>query len=183
MKRLSILALIAVVGSANATLWDSGTGLGWSIPDSPGGPTTWFFTPTVGGGALTQFDIFMSPFHTWRSDLVISVTGNGGASVTLHNREDGSGDYISAFMSDTGVPIPASGALDSNSTGILYAPSIGTLAGVTASAGTWSLTAQDWAGADVGTIDRIRVTTVPEPASMAVLGLGAAALLRRRRKA
>ena len=50
--------------------------------------------------------------------------------------------------------------------------------------GTWELYIMDDAGGDAGWLmsSSLTVTAVPEPATMAVLGLGAAALLRRRRR-
>lgn len=190
MKKLAILGLLAVAGASQAVTWDSGTGLGWAIPDA-GAVVSWTFSPTVGGGALTQFDIFMSPAHTWRSDLAIWISGPSNAPqfLALYNHEDGSGDFVSAFFADAsngGVAIPAAGNLDSNTSGTKYMPGTGTLASVDSSAGVWTLYAIDTAGADIGTIDRIRVTTdaVPEPGTFIALGLGGVALaaMRRRRK-
>lgn len=50
--------------------------------------------------------------------------------------------------------------------------------------GTWELYIMDDAGGDAGWLmtSSLTVTAVPEPATMAVLGLGVAALLRRRRR-
>jgi hypothetical protein len=52
--------------------------------------------------------------------------------------------------------------------------------------GTWTLRIVDGAAGDTGTLGSWSAAgtyaAVPEPATMAVLGLGAAALLRRRRR-
>lgn len=188
MKKLAILGLLAVAGASQAVTWDSGTGLGWAIPDA-GPVVSWTFSPTVGGGALTQFDIFMSPAHTWRSDLAIWISGPSNAAqfLGLYSHEDGSGDFISAFFNTgTGVALPAAGNLDSNTSGTTYLASGGALSTVDSSAGVWTLYAQDTVGLDTGSIDRIRVTTaaVPEPGTFIALGLGGVALaaMRRRRK-
>ncbi|MEX2242245.1 MAG: PEP-CTERM sorting domain-containing protein [Fimbriimonadaceae bacterium] len=51
--------------------------------------------------------------------------------------------------------------------------------------GVWTLNVRDWAQFDTGTFGSwsFNTTPVPEPASMVALGIGALALLRRRRKA
>lgn len=52
--------------------------------------------------------------------------------------------------------------------------------------GSWNLSVTDSAGGDIGSIQGWRATgtytAVPEPATMAALGLGVAALMRRRKK-
>lgn len=182
MRKFAILGLLAVAAASQAGTWDSGTGLNWAIADVA--TTTFNFTPTPGAGAVTGFDMFLSPAHTWRGDLIVTLTSANASSTTLMSNVGGSGDLISVFFSDTGIAIPTSGNLDSATTGISYMSGGNTLASLGAfQAGTWTLTVQDTAGGDTGTIDRIRLTTtaVPEPASMAALGLGALALIRKRR--
>ena len=179
MKKIAVLAVLAAAGAASASTWDSGTGLGWAIPDVS--TVSFNFSPTVGGSTVTQFDIFMSPAHTWRGDLIITLIAPDASSRVLTQNIGGSGDFISAFFSDAGVALPTSGNLDSNTSGTLYAASGGPLTAINAAAGTWTLTCQDTAGGDTGTIDRVRLTTVPAPASLALLGLGGLIAGRRRR--
>ncbi len=180
MKIAAILVVAGLAAAANAQTWDSGSGLGWAIPDAPAPATSFTFNPAVFGSTVTQFDIFMSPAHTWRADLVIELIDPSANVVTLSNFQGGNSDFISAFFSDAGVS-GSSGTLDSNSSGTLYLPSSGTLSSLNATAGTWTLRVQDFAGLDVGAIDRIRLTTVPTPGALALLGLGGLIAGRRRR--
>jgi MYXO-CTERM domain-containing protein len=182
MKIAAILVVAGLAAAANAQTWDSGAGLGWAIPDAPAPATSFTFNPTVFGSTVTQFDIFMSPVHTWRGDLRIELIDPSANVVLLYNREDSSGDFISGFFSDVGAALPTTGNLDSNASGSLYLPSAGTLSSLNATAGTWTLRVQDLAGADVGTIDRVRLTTVPTPGALALLGLGGLVAGRRNRR-
>jgi serine protease len=182
MKIAAILVVAGLAAAANAQTWDSGAGLGWAIPDSPAPAASFTFNPTVFGSTVTQFDIFMNPAHTWRSDLVIELIDPSANSIVLHNRTGGSSDFISAFFSDAGVAATGFGTLDSNSSGILYLPAAPALSFMNATAGTWTLRVQDFAGADVGTIDRVRLTTVPTPGALALLGLGGLVAGRRNRR-
>ncbi len=177
-----ILALVAVAGVATAAhgqIWDSGTGLGWSITDNT--TVDRAFSPDVFGSTVTQFDIFMSPLHTWRGDLVITLIAPDASSRILTNRIGGSGDFITAFFADSGVVLPTSGNLDSNTSGILYQASGGSLGVLNAAAGIWTLRVQDAATGDIGTIDRIRLHTIPTPGALALLGMGGLLVGRRRR--
>ncbi len=181
MKIAAILVVAGLAAAANAQTWDSGAGLGWAIPDSPAPATSFNFNPSVFGSTVVQFDIFMNPAHTWRNDIVIELIDPSANSIVLHSRSGTSTDFISAFFSDAGVAQIA-GNLDSNTSGALYLPSIGTLSSLNATAGTWTVRVQDFAGADTGTIDRIRMTTVPAPSALALMGLGGLIAGRRNRR-
>ncbi|MFQ3677838.1 MAG: PEP-CTERM sorting domain-containing protein, partial [Fimbriimonadaceae bacterium] len=54
---------------------------------------------------------------------------------------------------------------------------------VNGSDGVFTLTIRDLAGGDVGAFDGFEIEAVPEPATLAALGLGAFAVMRRRRSA
>jgi subtilisin-like proprotein convertase family protein len=183
MKRFSILALAAVSAAATAQVWDSGTGLGVAIPDV--GSVTYQFNPVgIAAGPVVQFHILMNPLHTWRGDLRMTLTDPLGNALQIYNQQGGSGDFISAYFQDGGLPLSTSGNLNSAVSGLFYQASGGNLSTLSHTVGgTWTLFAEDLAGGDTGTIDQIRLATVPEPGTMIALGLGAAALVRRRRAA
>ena len=209
MKTMGVIALAAVCGSAYAIAFDisGGTG-GGAIADGTGSNTagasrvislnvTGFAGQTVTGLSLAGG---LGMTHTWLGDITV-VLSRGGVDVDLMDRNyrttqtsfglssDLAGNYM--FTNTVGDTMTASSAAGTHSrwngsTGGGSTTAAGTFAGFNGMAlnGLWTLTVNDWAGGDVGSIQGMRIvgTAVPEPASMAALGLGAAALLRRRRK-
>ena len=206
MKRLLPLALVFMAAASQAqvlTTYDSGTGLGFGIVDND--VTDFTFTTSGLAGTLTEVQLYLNPAHTYIGDLGFDITSPTGEIVSLlwspgnavANSGGSNRTLVSMFFADTGVDSDilgsqsANGNVDSATTGTIYATTAAIttgavpLADVTSLNGTWTLTAWDNAGGDTGTVDRIvfkALNPVPEPASMAVLGVGAAALLRRRKR-
>ena len=206
MKTMGVIALAAVCGSAYAFDFSGGVG-GGAIGDGAGSNTAGVarvITLTVSGTGQTVTGLTLAGglgmTHTWLGDLTV-VLSRGAVSVDLMDRNyrttqtsfglssDLAGNYM--FTNTVGDTMTASAAAGTHSrwngsTGGGSTTAAGTFAGFNGVAldGVWTLTVTDWAGGDVGAIQGMRIvgTAVPEPASMAALGLGAAALLRRRRK-
>lgn len=140
---------------------------------SPGGVMTHAFARVRGTGSTTFGD---------SSDLV----------GTYRFVDSGGGDFNAAAAAVDGLTPIAPGTYNRSTT---LPDQVGGLPLInnnpfsiyngTSPNGVWTLNVRDWAQFDTGTLGgwRFSTTPVPEPGTMAVLGLGALALLRRRRKA
>lgn len=202
MKRLVTLSMLAVCGSAMAQTWGPGPGV--TIPDNAPGVGS---SITGLAGTIATFNwIEVRAFnHTWVGDLDATLIGSNGNSVNLFarpgytgggfgNNVDLAGTYrfvdsggLNFTTQTTGVMAPGTYNRSSNTswpTGASHSSLAGAFNGSNL-AGTWTLLINDNAGGDTGDFGgwTFNTSPVPEPATMAVLGLGAAALLRRRRKA
>ena len=83
----------------------------------------------VSGGSVTALSVSVSITHTWRGDLIVSLTSPSGTTAVLHNRGGGNADDLvlndMALADFSGEP----------------------------SSGAWTLNVSDRAGADLGTLE------------------------------
>lgn len=199
---MKYLALLACMGCGAAAFGQSfsSTGGPYAIPDSDPNGVKATVDVTGSVGALKSVS-FTNLHHSWVGDLTMTLTDPNNNSVSIMNRAgvgpnstfglsfDLSGANSYSFVpgtadlwANTSNPLP-SGAYspfdNNNGTEVMT-----NYSGVGGS-GTWSLFVTDSAGGDTGGFDVVTLTftPVPEPASLAILGLGALALLRRRKKA
>ncbi len=102
------------------------------IPDStPAGITSVINVPNEGTVFSTEAGVNIT--HTWRGDLIVSLTSPDGTQHTLHNRTGGSADDL------------------------VESWTVETFNGETMQ-GDWTLTVSDNAGADVGTLNSWNLT-------------------------
>ncbi|MFN0137255.1 MAG: PEP-CTERM sorting domain-containing protein [Phycisphaerae bacterium] len=146
--------------------------------------------PIADSGAVVSIDeVCVDITHTFVSDVVMALFAPNGSSfaILIDGREFGSGDdLIGLYCFETGAPEfsfnPAGTTVPTGTYGPNDARGFGDLVGVEKN-GTWSLVILDLVGQDVGSIGSVSIemTNVPEPTSIGLLGLGAAAMLLRRR--
>lgn len=197
MRKVLILAMLATSAASFAQVWVGGGG---SIIDNT---TTSSTISTVPGLVSVSAIVVRGATHTWIGDVTMSVTHvNSSTTYNLFVRpgylgsgfgdsSDLGGDYM--FVASGGGDIWAAAAAAGSAAPVppgTYNASSGGSGAATGlfpgswSASAWRLDVTDSAGGDQGGWQswEIRGTAVPEPATMAALGLGAAALIRRRRK-
>lgn len=193
MKKILVLSMLAVAGASQAVLV---CGAGGDIPDnSPSTPFT--STITITDGGMLNSITLVGLTHTWAGDIIATVdNGVGdlmnrvGATVSggVGDSSDFGGDYTfsnsggdlwAAAAAAGGAVVIAGG--NYRATGALSSTPLN-LPG-TIGPGTYTLSISDNAALDTGSFSGwcIDYTPVPEPATMAVLGAGALALIRRRR--
>jgi subtilisin-like proprotein convertase family protein len=111
-----------------------------TIPDSGNTPpgtarTDTISVPVACSPAALSVDLDIS--HTYPADLIVTLTSPLGTTVTLKNRSGTGSGIVGTF--ETSLSVDGPGSLSS-------------FLGQNAQ-GTWTLTAQDWARADTGTLN------------------------------
>jgi subtilisin-like proprotein convertase family protein len=116
---------------------------------------------------IAKLTVKMHITHTWDSDLKVTLRSPAGTTITLVHRRGGSGDNFNSTVFD-------SAATTSITAGIApfagtYRPE-GTLTAFNNqnASGVWTLSVQDRAAADVGTLQSWSITVTPTEGGSAV---------------
>lgn len=194
MKNLAIFSLFVVAAASQA----QGTitrvcGDGFTIVDNTKKVSTINITTP---GTLSSITL-VNLTHTWAGDLIAKVTGPSGTFTLFDNIGGGgpcsgdssnfAGTYSFANGGSNIWTEAAAGNSSYNMAPGTYSTSdnVGTQLTMptTLGVGVYTLSIEDICSGDDGALGQwcIEYTPVPEPASMAVLGAGALALIRRRR--
>ncbi len=199
MKNFAILGLLVAAGAAHAVTYTYG-GPAYAIPDSNVAGVS---SQIMGVPALASINsVSITMAHTWVGDVILTLS-NGSTTVNLINRTGRVGtsgfgdssnlagtytfavagaDFVAAAAGTTGdVPVGTYFSSDMGTATNSSTPN-GFFSGAQAAA-DWTLFASDNAGGDTGSIETWSIdgSPVPEPTTMAALGLGLAAVARRRR--
>lgn len=205
MRKYCFISLAAMASCfAYGQSFNGGPGV---IPDNnPAGVSVLVNVSGLGAGAQLTKLSFTGLSHTWVGDLRFRLTDPSANTIDIFYRPGwvGSGFGLSSDLSPNnsyawvrtggadfwaaaaGTPIPSGNYApgSQNGTGTQTPTSFSSFVSGAAANGNWTMFAVDGAGGDTGGWQTVTLTfaPVPEPASIAVLGLGAAALIRRRRR-
>jgi len=163
---LSVILVLALVSVSNATLT-------WTLVDENGGSIeisdTVLITVSSDVGEEITWGVYLDPTSDYPSNSQLqnaTMLAAAGNQATVTGADPGSGhDYTSLA---SGGPVPGAGAWS-------------TVQFVGNAAGTWTVELTAGAGGGGTQLATADITVVPEPATIALLGLGGMFLLRRRR--
>jgi subtilisin-like proprotein convertase family protein len=205
MRIYFVAGVLAVAAASQATQYIFSSGQ-ISIPDlGVANPSPVNFNVAGLDGLIVDVDVrFNNLTHSFTDDIGAVIfdptdvgvilfdgpgSGDGEAGVTWSFDDAAAATLSNAGDNLTGSYKPGqnqwsdpfTGAPNGHPYNTSFAPYNGT-----SGLGTWRLFIEDFVGGDSGSIGSvdliINTNPVPEPATMAVLGLGALALLRKRRK-
>lgn len=204
MRVSFIIAAIALVGAAQATEYTFSIGATVIPGEGVTDPSPLIFNVSGLDGVISSVRFRFNGLTHFASDdigaLLFDPTGTGtilfdgpGGADTLDNVNWLFDDAAAATLSDagsnpSGTYRPGQNQWQDVFTGAPvgpYSTSFSVYNG-TSGIGDWRLFVEDFIPADAGEFDSadllITTTPVPEPATLVALGVGAVALLRRRRK-
>lgn len=192
MKKLLILSMACATVGAQAIVFNVDAG----GPINDVSTNNFTFTLNSAITSITDINVRLAIQHTWDADLDIFLIAPDLTSVELTTDNGSSGDnFQDTLLDDAAGTSITTGTAPFAGT---YRPEalLSAMNGKSAN-GVWTLRVIDDAGGDVGRLykagdtmpwgangigTQLIIEGVPEPTTMAALGLGVAAMLRRRRK-